>query len=76
MGFRTERHFIAVNKVIIKEKLEMAFSSLLALFIHYTLAGIKSLLKIGGGGGGRVLVAREGVPETLEPSPTIPDKTT
>ena len=30
--------------------------------VHYTLAGIKSLLKIGGGGGG-------GVPERLEPSP-------
>ena len=32
-GFRTERHFIAVNKVIIKEKLEMTFASPLALFL-------------------------------------------
>ena len=30
-GFRTERHFIAINKVIIKEKLEMAFASPLGL---------------------------------------------
>ena len=28
-----ERHFIAVNKVIIEEKLEMAFASPLALFL-------------------------------------------
>ena len=35
--------------------------------IHYTLAGIRSLLKIGGGGG--FLGARGGVPEPLEPSP-------
>ena len=36
--------------------------------VQYNLAGIKSLLKIGGGGG--VLDARgEGFPEPLEPSP-------
>ena len=35
--------------------------------VHYTLAGIKSLLKIGEGGG--FLGARGGVPEPREPSP-------
>ena len=35
--------------------------------VHYTLAGIKSPLKIGVRGG--VLGARRGVPEPLEPSP-------
>ena len=35
--------------------------------VHYTLPGIKSLLKIGGGRG--FLDARGGVPEPLEPSP-------
>ena len=35
--------------------------------VHYTLAGIKSLLKIGGGGG--VPWRERGVPEPLEPSP-------
>ena len=34
--------------------------------VHYTFAGIKSLLKIGEGG---FLDARGGVPEPLEPSP-------
>ena len=34
--------------------------------VHYTLAGIESLLKIGEGGS---LVREEGVPEPLEPSP-------
>ena len=34
--------------------------------VHYTLAGIKSLLKIGGGGGA---LAREGGSGTLELSP-------
>ena len=34
--------------------------------VHYTLAGIKSLLKIGEGG---FLGARGGVPEPLEPFP-------
>jgi len=34
--------------------------------VHYTLAGIQSLLKIGEGG---FLGMRGGVPETLEPSP-------
>ena len=34
--------------------------------VHYTLAGIKSLLKIGGGG---VPWRERGVPEPLEPSP-------
>ena len=37
--------------------------------VHYTLAGIKSLLKIGEAGGGGVLGARGGIPEPLEPSP-------
>ena len=32
-GFRMQRHFIAVNKVIIKEKLEMTVASPLALFL-------------------------------------------
>ena len=36
--------------------------------VHYTLAGIKSLLKIGEGGGG-FLGSRRGVPEPMEPSP-------
>ena len=35
--------------------------------VHYTLAGIKSLLKIGGGRG--VPWRERGVPEPLEPSP-------
>ena len=35
--------------------------------VHYTLAGIKSLLKIGGGGA--VPWCERGVPEPLEPSP-------
>ena len=37
--------------------------------VQYTLAGIKSLLKIGERGGGGFLDARGGVPEPLEPSP-------
>ena len=36
---------------------------------HYTLAGIKSLLKTGEGGGGSLAREGGGVPEPLEPSP-------
>ena len=43
--------------------------------VHYTLAGIKSLLKTGEGWGGSL--AREGAgPEPLEPSPGYPPEMT
>ena len=38
--------------------------------VHYILTGIKSLFKIGVGGGGGFLDVRGGLPKPLEPSPS------